>query len=1026
MPWDPSARQIGVGQMSSMMRIFLLVWVVLCPRLLALDPEWSLYQFGHRAWKIEDGYLGSEVNAFAQDKDGYLWVGTASGLFRFDGVSFTLWNPPGDSLPLGVVLSLLADRDGSLWIGSSDGLSHWDHHRLTRYKDRAGQFVYSLAQDESGAVWFAPYSFTEDEEDVFCRVAHEKLACYGRKDGIPRGPSLNFLRDASGTFWTARSDSLLSWREGGAAKVYELKQLRDNANQAGVTGLALDTDGSLLVGIGKQGPGLGLQRFRDGQFSTVTAPGFDGSRHRVISLFVDRHHALWMATADEGIYRLYQGKADHFGRLDGLSAEFARAIFEDHEGSIWIATADGLDQLRDLATRRFSRTVYPQAHEFDNLVTLPDGRMWVGGDGILYTLAGNGNQFVSQAKGIEGKQVTTIFGDREGRVWIGLDNTLNLFSEGRLLPVRMTDGRPAGFIVSMAEDAAGGLFAVTAGPPRTLLSIDAKSMGALAVLPALDASKIAADPHEGIWIGTNTGGIQHLAKGAIASYAIGPQPGTRIAQLAVMPSGEVMASGDFGLASFSDGVFHLLSMANGLPCTYVNSFLFDGSGNLWLYMGCGLVKLSAAELQQWRRDNHAQLSPRFFDSADGFKVALPPFEGAARSPDGRLWFNNQQSLMMVDPMHMHVNTLPPPVHIQGVRADFREYAFAEDMKLPALTRDIEIDHAVLSFTAPEKIRSRYRLAGFDQQWHDVGARRQAVYMNLKPGTYSFQVISANNDGIWNLQGETFRFTIPPKFYQTNWFLACLAIGSMLLLSGAFVLRLRVSTQHVQERMNERLLERDRIARELHDTLLQGFHGIVLRLQGIAHLIPRADPARQGLEETMDRAEQILIDGRESLMQLRSYSGASPDLVEQLNRVVADLQSQSEIGCVVDVVGEMRPLKPAVQEEMLAMARESLTNAFRHSKAVMIRMELNFSPSQFMVRCTDDGIGLPADVLRSGSAEGRWGLVGLRERSENLNARLVVRKNEPQGAVVEISLRGRIAYAERRPRSIRQFLADLIG
>ena len=1023
---DGYSRQTGVVQMLSVMRRLLLVCVVLCPSLFALDPEWNIYQLGHRAWKIEDGYLGSQANALAQDTDGYLWVGTSSGLFRFDGVNYTQWNPPGDSSPIGVVLSLLADRDGSLWIGSSDGLSHWDHHRLTRYKGHAGQFVYSLVQDDSGAIWFAPYSFTGNEEDVFCKVAHEELTCYGKKDGLVPSPSLNLIRDESGTFWIARSDSLLSWREGEAAKIHELKQLRNNANQAGVTALAVDTDGSLFVGIGKQGPGLGLQRFRDGKFSTVTAPGFDGSNHRINSLFIDRHHALWISTLDEGVYRLYRGNVDHFGRLDGLSGEFARTVFEDHEGSIWIATDEGLDQLRDLATRNFSRLVYPKAHEFDDIVTLPDGRMWVGGEGILYTLAEDSNKFLPQASGIEGKQVTTIFGDREDRIWIGLDNTLNLFSNGRFTPVKMADGRQTGFIVSMAEDAAGILFAVATGPPRTLLSIDARTLRASTVLSTLDASKIAADPHEGIWVGTNTGGIQHLSKGKLTSYSIGPQPGTRIAQLAVMPNGEVMASGDFGLASFSGGTFHLLGSANGLPCSYVNSFIFDRNGNLWLYMGCGLVKLSVAELQRWREDNHAQFSPRFFDSADGFKVSLPPFEGAARSSDGRLWFNNQQSLMMVDPVRMHVNTLPPPVHIQDIRADFREHAFAEDMKLPPLTRDIEIDHAALSFTAPEKVRSRYRLSGFDQQWHDVGSRRQAVYMNLKPGTYSFQVIAANNDGIWNLQGETFRFTILPKFYQTSWFLACLATGSILLISGAFALRLRASTQHLQNRMNERLMERDRIARELHDTLLQGFHGIVLRLQGIAHLIPYAEPARQRLEETMDRAEQILIDGRESLMQLRSYSSACPDFVEQLNHVIADLQSQSEIGCVVDVVGQVRTLKPAVQEEVLAIARESLTNAFRHSKANVIRVELNYSGSQFIFRCADDGVGLPDDVLKNGSAEGHWGMVGLRERSHNLNARLFVRKNEPQGTVIEMILRGRIAYSGRRDRPIRQFIADLVG
>jgi signal transduction histidine kinase len=1002
----------------------LMAFAVLCPHAHALNPEWNIYQFGHRAWKIDDGYLGSRADAFAQDRDGYLWIGTTNGLFRFDGVRFTQWRPPGDSSSLGAVLSLLADRDGGLWIGTDRGVSHWDRHQLTRYKDLAGQFVYSLVQDEGGSVWFAPYSFKGNEEDVFCKVANEKLACFGQKDGLPPPvPSTKFVRDRLGNLWVARSDSIFSWRDG-VTKVYDVKQLRNNANQGGVASLAIDTDGSLFVGISKQGPGLGLQRFREGRFSTVTAPGFDGSKHRIYSLFFDRRHALWIATMDEGIYRLYQGNVDHFGRLDGLSADFVLAIFEDQEGSIWVSTAEGLDQLRDLAVQSFLRTVYPKANEFDNLVTLPDGRMWIGGEGVLYTLQKDSNQFISQAKDIRGKQVTTIFGDHSGRVWVGLDNTLNLFSNGRFAPVKMQDGQPVGFIVSMAEDATGSLFAITTGFSRTMLSINPTTLQARAVLPTLGASKIAADPHDGIWIGTITGAIQHFSGGRIDNYPITSQPHARIAQLTVTPGGEVQAAGDFGLAFLSAGVVHILGPANGLPCSSVNSFLFDATGDLWLYMACGLVELDVGEFRQWRVNDRAQLSSRLFDSSDGFKVYLPPFEGAARSTDGRLWFNNEEALLMIDPAHMHANAVPPPVHIQAIRADFREHTLTENMTLPALTRDIEIDHAALSFAAPEKIRSRYKLSGFDQDWHDVGSRRQAVYMKLKPGTYSFQEIAATNDGVWNLRGDSLTFTIPPKFYQTEWFLTCFALAGLLLIYAIFIVRLRVSTRLVEGRMNERLLERDRIARELHDTLLQGFQGIVLRLHGTARLLPDSNPARLSLEDTMDRADQILIDGRRSLLQLRSSGNTATALSEQLKQIVADLQLQNEIPCEIRVQGRDRPLKPTVQEEIVSMMRESLTNAFRHSRATRIAVELDFAAAQFTFHCRDNGVGLPPAVLKAGAAEGHWGLVGLKERAQNLHAWFVLRNNEPHGTVVEFMLRARIAYADQRMRRLGHNIEDV--
>jgi signal transduction histidine kinase len=332
------------------------------------------------------------------------------------------------------------------------------------------------------------------------------------------------------------------------------------------------------------------------------------------------------------------------------------------------------------------------------------------------------------------------------------------------------------------------------------------------------------------------------------------------------------------------------------------------------------------------------------------------------------------------------------------------------VRLPPLTRDIEIGYSALSFVAPQKIDFRYRLSGFDKEWHDVGTRRQAVYTNLGPGTYKFQVIASNNDNVWNSGGSTVDFAIPPMFYQTGWFLAS-AIAALLALTYAvFIVRLRISTNLVEGRMNERLMERDRIARELHDTFLQGFQGIVLRLQGIANTLSESSSSRLALEDTMDRADQILTDGRKNLLQLRSKTGDAPGLADQLNRTIADLQMQKSISCELRVQGSMRALKPTVDEEIFAMAREALTNAFRHSGATAILAELHFTNTHFSFRCYDNGAGLPVIVLKSGSADGRWGLVGLRERAEKLHAQLVLRNNEPQGAIVEIVLHARIAYA----------------
>ncbi len=1003
-------RRLGLRKAWNALPSRILAIALFCPPSFALNPAWQIYQYGHRAWKSGDTFPGGVATAVTQDADGYLWVGTYTGLFRFDGVRFTQWNPPQGTRSPGGIGYLLADKDGSLWMGTTEGLKHWDHQHLNSFDvDHQAAYVGAMLQDRDGAIWFPSSLLSSSSEALLCQVSHSKLSCYGHRSAIPFASSPEAIAlDLSGTMWIGESRSLIAWRNG-SASIYPLPALRNNALIDGVRALAADVDGSLLVGISKRGSGLGLQRLRNGQWTPVTAPGFDGSAHRITRLLVDRRRAVWIGTTDEGLYRLYQGRVDHFDSRNGLSGDTVFTLHEDREGSLWVGTSEGIDQFRDLAVQSFSRSVYPRAEEFDNLVTSPDGALWVGGDSTLYTLSNGATGFKPRGKNIEGKQISSIFGDRKGRVWVGMDNTLNLFRDGEFTPVRMADGAPTGFIVSIAEEADGTLWALTTGPPRRILSIDPDALRATPG-PEVDASKIVGDPHGGLWIGSNTGEILHMSNLTLSPVQFPHESGARISQLSVSPDGALMAAGEFGLAYLRDGAVHVLGAPNGLPCTNVNNFVLDAESDLWLYAQCGLLRIDRSDFSRWRSDPTTSMNPRVFDTFDGFRTYLPPFEGAARSSDGRLWFNNLQALQMVDPSHLFINTVAPPVHIESFRGDSRDYALVNMVRVPPLTRDIEIDYSALSFVAPLKINFRYRLSGFDHEWLDVGTRRQAIYTNLGPGIYKFQVIASNNDNIWNSEGSTLSFTILPKFYQTNWFLACVAMALLALIYAVFVVRLRISTNLVEGRMNERLMERDRIARELHDTFLQGFHGIVLRLHGIAKTMAESASSRLALEDTMDRADQILTEGRRNLLQLRSNTEDAPELADRLNRAIADLQTQKFITCELSVQGSVRVLKPTVDEEIFAMAREALTNAFRHSGATTILAELHFTNTHFSFLCSDNGAGLPVAVLKEGSAEGHWGLVGLRERAEKLHARLVLRNNEPHGTLVEIVLRARTAYA----------------
>jgi len=1010
------------------------VFVLFCPNAIALSPDWQLYQYGHRNWKIDDGFLGGFINAITQDSEGYLWVGTDNGLFRFDGVRFRRWNPPDGSRLPDLISALLADKGGGLWIGTTDGLTHWNGQHVTRYEATRGAFIPSLSRDVNGTVWFTPIKLTADEDATLCGVmTGEKMVCFGKKDGLSIAtaaspPLLNVVADLSGTKWLGGPQSLVEWKDG-SAKVHTLDSLRNNGQQAGIDSVAVDSDGSILAGIVKTGPGLGLQRFRDGKWTTVMAPGFDGSKHKIYKLFVDRHQALWIGTSNEGLYRLYQGRAEHFSSGMGLSGNSIMSIFEDGEGSLWVGTEAGLDQFHDRTVRGFSKMIYPKASEFDNLVTLPDGTLWVGGDGALYTLQNGTNTFIPQAKNLKGKQITTIYGDRAGRTWIGAENTLNLFAGGKFTPVTMADGRPTSMIVSMAEDSEGRLWALTVGPPRTILQVNPQTLRASALPSAVDASKIAADPKGGLWIGSNTGGLLHFSNGAVTAVPFPQEFDSRISQLSVTTDGEVLTASETGFGRLSGRTMEVLGVRNGLPCANMSNFVFDADGDLWLYTHCGLIEVSQSEYQRWRDDPTSRIQAVIFDSSDGIRTHPPPFEGAARSGDGRLWFNNQDALQMVDPKHLHRNTTPPPVHIEGVRADFKDHVLSETVELPALTRDIEISYTALSFIAPQKISYRYRLLGFDQDWNDVGARQQAVYMNLRPGTYTFQVIASNNDGVWNSQGDALRFTIAPKFYQTMWFLVVCLLASAAALWGAYQLRLHQLRRQFEAGLEERVGERTRIARELHDTLLQSLHGLMFQYQAARNMLPRSpENAGRALDEAIFGTEQAIAEGRDAIHDLRAEPLATGDLAQLLEKVGEGLAAvpgtnQRSPAFRVIVEGESQTLSPAFQNEVYRIACELIRNAFRHAAAKQIEVEIRYDKNWFRMRLRDDGKGIDAKVLEEKKRPGHWGLSGIRERAERIGSRIDFWSEEGAGTEVELAAPAAIAYegtGERpRPERIRK-------
>jgi signal transduction histidine kinase len=428
------------------------------------------------------------------------------------------------------------------------------------------------------------------------------------------------------------------------------------------------------------------------------------------------------------------------------------------------------------------------------------------------------------------------------------------------------------------------------------------------------------------------------------------------------------------------------------------------------------------------RESSFTVHASVFDVSDGvtsraYPVGCSP--QAAKSLDGRLWFLPGDGVSVIDPKHLPFNNLPPPVHIEQVTADRKPYDASSDVKgrlaLPALVRELEIDYTALSLVAAEKVRFRVKLEGWDADWKDAGTDRKAFYSNLSPRNYRFRVIACNNSGVWNEEGALLDFSIAPVFYQRASFRVLCVIAFLALLFAAYQLRVRQLAHQFNRTLEARVSERTRIARELHDTLLQSFQGLLLRFQSVSKLLPaRPVEAKQRLDSALDQAAEAITEGRDAVQGLRSSASETNDLVNGITAMGEDLTSHASAldspAIDVEVEGAPRNLNPIVRDEAYRIAGEALRNAFRHAHARRIAVEIRYDKRQFRLRVRDDGKGIDEETTRQAADAGHFGLHGMRERAENVGGQLDVRSRLDSGTEVELCIRGAIAYDGSAGRS----------
>ena len=963
-----------------------------------LDPNKRITQYIHTSWRVQDGSAPAGMHEIKQTSDGFLWFVSVPGdLYRFDGVHFMRWH-----LPVGVSAitteNILPDRAGGLWVLGHPELVHLKSGTVTSHFPVEGTMFQTVSQDGDGSLWMVQ-SRTADAP--LCHVTDSAIKCFGKSDGIPISNIDSILPDGEGGFWLGGQTSLVHWHRG-SSDVYRSED---------VQALARGPDGSLWLGISG---GHGLQQFKNGAAKPFVTPTFDGSSLDFGTLMFDRDGNLWVGTVGKGLYRIHGNQVDHYDHTNGLSGDSVWALFEDREGIVWAGTTSGIDSFRDPLIATFSPTEGLAKDLAAGILAGGDGSIWVANAGSLDHIVDGSVSSIRQGHGLPGSQVTSMLEDHAGNMWVGVDDGLYLYKNGRFRKLPEPDHQPLGMVVGLTEDPEGNVWAACKGHPRRLMRIRDFQVKQVYPEPQFPPAGIAADPLGGIWMSTTKGDIALFRNGAIETkFPLDPGGYPISFQIIPQADGSVLADSEHGLVGWRAGKVQRMTTKNGLPCDFVITFIEDKEKRWWLYTRCGVVELADSELQRWWANPDAVLPVRVFDQLDGAQPNNGSFRLAEISPDGRVWFANGLVVQVLDPSRLLQRAPLAESYVESVTVDRKEFPAAASLKVGPHPRDLQIDYTSPTFLIPQRVKFRYRLDGYDHDWHEAGTRRQAFYTDLPPGRYSFRVIACNSDGVWNENAAKLDFSIAPAYYQTNWFRALCAIAFLVLLWAAYQFRVRQLRHQFEMTLDARVGERTRIARELHDTLLQSFHGLLLRFQTVFQLLPeRPVEAKEKLESAIAQAAEAITEGRDAVQGLRDSTIQGNDLALGISTLGEELATDSSNHCPafrVAVEGQSRNLHPILRDETYKIAAEALRNAFRHARARQVEVEIRYDSEQFRLRVRDDGKGIDPAVLSVQGSEGHYGLPGMRERAKIMGAKLTVWSEVDAGTEVELRIPAGIAY-----------------
>lgn len=952
-----------------------LVWLLLIavvPSVSARAENRLLADHTVASWTDRDNLPSARIWAIDQDASGYLWIGNDAGVFRFDGVRFvpldTLVRLQGERPE-----ALMASSRGDLWLGFGSGtIGVLRDGQLQLFGEREGaprDGLFSFMEDHTGTIW----ACSADGLFRFQGARWERVTA-----GLPQGPILTIREDHKHQLWVATRTSVL--KRAANDEVFAPVGLVDFTGFLGPW-FSEDASGAIWMTDRRQG----FRRIDPPE--PVRRPDVRGSG---VHLVHDRKGALWIATPNSGLWRARpdaQGSGlvvDTITTKDGLLSNAVRALHEDREGNIWVGTYAGLQ--RFTPRRVASITDYGFVR---TMIMAPDGSLWLAAASGLIRRTSTGSRVYDERDGVPGPTVLSFHLDDRGVLWIGTDRGVARLEGDRFVPVQVTPvvelSRPMSILgrhQTWVRDIDQGWMRFTNG----LLTPGAPfGAGDRAI------TSIRIDRRDRLWFGTPTGVTIADPRGETTKTV--ELPIGRVLSMYETATGQMWVGGVAGLSLVSDKGASSIARRNGLPSN-VFSMVDDATGSLWLAVNGAIVRLTREEFDRAVADPTYQVRYRLFDASDGSAGIATRSSVAIRDDSDKVWFTTSVGLTVIDPTQIGEPRPAPPIRIESVVADRRSFDLTDGVDLPARTSHLQIEYTSLMLTDPTRVRFRYRLDGFDRDWNDVGTARQAIYTNLPPGEYRFQVLASSIEDNWSGEPATWGFTILPTFYQTRVFYGfCIALAALLAWT---VWHLRV--RRVRKEFALVLAERIRMSRAIHDTLLQGLVGLALQFNDLARSLEAVPSAGAQLARIRRQIEEYIREARSSIWDLRSPRLEKRDLPAALRDVAEKATAGTNTAMDFSVIGTPRHASSRVEEQLLVIGQEAISNAIRHSEAHRIRVELRYDTETIGVRVTDDGHGFDVETARR--TPGHYGLVSMNERAEEVRGSISVVSAPGRGTEID--------------------------